>query len=65
MIILSLTQFTGSRLDAFLTMLDLLLPFPQDSRLGLREIKHGESSSTTVAGPAHYAARKRVDLAMD
>ena len=49
-----LTQFTGSRLDAFLTMLDLLLPFPQDSRLGLREIKHGESSSTTVAGPAHY-----------
>lgn len=54
-----LTQFTGPRLDAFLTMLDLLLPFPQDSRLGLRatlawrEIRRGESSST-IAGPAHY-----------
>jgi hypothetical protein len=31
-----LTQFTGARLDAFLTMLDLLLPFEQDGHLGLQ-----------------------------
>lgn len=48
-----LTQFTGPRLDAFLTMLDLLLPFDQDSRLGLREIPD-EQGQTTVAGLAHY-----------
>lgn len=48
-----LTQFTGPRLDTFLTMLDLLLPFEQDARLGLREVpgKDGQGSS---AGPAHY-----------
>ncbi len=48
-----LTQFTGSRLDAFLTMLDLLLPFEQDGHLGLREITD-ESGKKTIAGPAHY-----------
>jgi hypothetical protein len=48
-----LTQFTGPRLDAFLTMLDLLLPFEQDGHLGLREITD-EASKKTVEGPAHY-----------
>ena len=48
-----LTQFTGPRLDAFLTLLDLLLPFDQDSYLGLREIKSGPNQAA-VAGPAHY-----------
>ncbi len=48
-----LTQFTGPRLDAFLTMLDLLLPFEQDGHLGLREITD-EASRKTVDGPAHY-----------
>jgi len=48
-----LTQFTGPRLDAFLTMLDLLLPFEQDGHLGLREITDG-TSGQTMDGPAHY-----------
>lgn len=48
-----LTQFTGARLDAFLTMLDLLLPFEQDGHLGLREIP-AEADGKTVDGPAHY-----------
>jgi len=48
-----LTQFTGARLDAFLTMLDLLLPFEQDGHLGLREIPDA-ASGKTVDGPAHY-----------
>ena len=48
-----LTQFTGPRLDAFLTMLDLLLPFEQDGYLGLREIPD-QASKKTVDGPAHY-----------
>jgi hypothetical protein len=48
-----LTQFTGPRLDAFLTMLDLLLPFEQDGHLGLREITD-ETSRKTMDGPAHY-----------
>jgi len=48
-----LTQFTGARLDAFLTMLDLLLPFEQDGHLGLREIPD-TTSGKTVDGPAHY-----------
>jgi hypothetical protein len=48
-----LTQFTGARLDAFLTMLDLLLPFEQDGHLGLREIPDG-AGGKTVDGPAHY-----------
>lgn len=48
-----LTQFTGPRLDAFLTMLDLLLPFEQDGHLGLREITD-EASRKTMDGPAHY-----------
>jgi hypothetical protein len=48
-----LTQFTGPRLDAFLTMLDLLLPFEQDGHLGLREITDG-TNSQTMDGPAHY-----------
>jgi len=48
-----LTQFTGARLDAFLTMLDLLLPFELDGHLGLREIPD-ETGKKTVDGPAHY-----------
>jgi len=48
-----LTQFTGARLDAFLSMLDLLLPFEQDGHLGLREVAD-ESGKKTIAGPAHY-----------
>ena len=48
-----LTPFTGPRLDAFLTLLDLLLPFEQDSGLGLREIV-SPTDQTPVAGPAHY-----------
>jgi hypothetical protein len=32
-----LTPFTGARLEAFLSLLDLLLPFEQDSGLGLRQ----------------------------
>jgi hypothetical protein len=48
-----LTQFTGARLDAFLTMLDLLLPFEQDGHLGLREISD-ETGKKMVDGPAHY-----------
>lgn len=48
-----LTQFTGTRLDAFLSLLDLLLPFEEDSRLGLREILDAQGHPT-AAGPAHY-----------
>jgi hypothetical protein len=48
-----LTQFTGPRLDALLTLLDLLLPFDQDSRLGVRVIPAAQGQAT-VAGPAHY-----------
>jgi hypothetical protein len=48
-----LTQFTGPRLDAFLSLLELLLPFDQDSRLGVRVISEAEGQKVT-AGPAHY-----------
>jgi hypothetical protein len=48
-----LTQFTGARLDAFLALLDLLLPFEEDSRLGLRAITDAKGQ-TVAAGPAHY-----------
>jgi hypothetical protein len=48
-----LTQFTGPRLDAFLSMLDLLLPFEQDSCLGVREMTD-EHHQAKAAGPAHY-----------
>jgi hypothetical protein len=48
-----LTQFTGPRLDAFLTLLELLLPFEQDARLGLRELRD-DATQRVVAGPAHY-----------
>lgn len=47
----TLTQFTGARLDAFLTLLEVLLPFEQESRLGLRRLPSDEGE---VAGPAHY-----------
>jgi hypothetical protein len=47
----TLTQFTGTRLDAFLTLLEVLLPFEQESRLGLRHLPGDEGE---VAGPAHY-----------
>lgn len=56
-----LTQLTGPRLDAFLALLELLLPFEQDSRLGVRAIPdaqgHRQGSGTpqtAMAGPAHY-----------
>ncbi len=48
-----LTQFTGDRLDAFLTLLDLLLPFEDDSRLGVRQVTD-EPGNSVAAGPAHY-----------
>jgi hypothetical protein len=48
-----LSQFTGPRLDAFLTLLELLLPFDQDSHLGVRAITDTQSQ-TQVTGPAHY-----------
>jgi hypothetical protein len=48
-----LTQLTGSRLDAFLTLLELLLPFEQDAQLGLREIRDGQGKPVAM-GPAHY-----------
>jgi hypothetical protein len=48
-----LTQFAGPRLEAFLTLLDLLLPFDQDSRLGLRTITDTQGQ-TIAAGPAQY-----------
>lgn len=47
------SQFTGPRLDAFLTLLDLLLPFDHDSRLGVRVVSETQGQAT-VAGPAHY-----------
>jgi hypothetical protein len=47
-----LSQFSGARLDAFLALLDGVLPFEQDSGLGLREITAADH--TTSAGPAHY-----------
>ena len=48
-----LTQLTGPRLDAFLTLLDLLLPFDQDSRLGVRVLTDAQGQSA-ASGPAHY-----------
>lgn len=48
-----LTQLTGPRLDAFLSLLDLLLPFEQDAHLGLREIP-AQGDRAAQAGPAHY-----------
>ena len=48
-----LTQLTGSRLDAFLTLLELLLPFTQDTQLGLREIRDKQGQPAAM-GPAHY-----------
>ncbi len=48
-----LTQFTGPRLDAFLSLLELLLPFEQDSHLGIRA-SSGTHGQAAVAGPAHY-----------
>lgn len=48
-----LSQLTGQRLDAFLTLLELLLPFGQDAYLGLREVA-GRKGQPAVPGPAHY-----------
>lgn len=48
-----LAQFTGPRLDAFLALLELLLPFPEDSCLGVREVK-GDKGQGVTAGPAQY-----------
>jgi hypothetical protein len=48
-----LAQFTGPRLDAFLALLDLLLPFPEDSCLGVREVKD-DKGQVVAAGPAQY-----------
>jgi hypothetical protein len=49
----ALTQLTGARLDAFLSLVDLLLPFDQDSRLGVRELPAGPGQPA-AAGPAHH-----------
>lgn len=43
-----LTQLTGTRLDLFLSLLDLLIPLNEDSRLGVRHLPDGQP------GPAHY-----------
>ena len=48
-----MSQLTGQRLDAILTLLELLLPFGQDAYLGLREVA-GRKGQPTVPGPAHY-----------
>lgn len=48
----TLTQLTGPRLDAFLTLLDLLLPFAHEAHLGLRELPGSDGEG--AAGPAHY-----------
>jgi hypothetical protein len=48
-----LTPYSGARLDAFLSLLDLLLPFEQDSQLGLREIADARERRR-AAGPAQY-----------
>jgi hypothetical protein len=48
-----LTQLTGARLDAFLSLLDLLLPFEQDARLGVRQLPATPEQPATT-GPAHY-----------
>jgi hypothetical protein len=48
-----LIQFTGPRLDAFLSLLDLLLPFEQDAHLGMRKISDAQGQSV-ADGPAHY-----------
>jgi hypothetical protein len=47
-----LTQLTGARLDAFLSLLDLLVPFEEDSHLGLRQLT--DEHNQPAAGPAHY-----------
>lgn len=51
-----LTQLTGPRLDAFLALLDLLLPFEEDSCLGVRAPtgQPGAQAKAAAAGPAHY-----------
>jgi hypothetical protein len=49
----TLTQLTGPRLDAFLTLLDLLLPFAHEAHLGLRTLP-GNLGEEAAAGPAHY-----------
>jgi hypothetical protein len=48
-----LAQLTGARLEAFLSLLDLLVPFEEDSRLGVRHFP-GEDGQPAIAGPAHY-----------
>lgn len=49
----ALTQLTGARLDAFLSLLELLLPFDQDAQLGVRDLPTGPDQPA-AAGPAHY-----------
>jgi hypothetical protein len=49
----ALTQLTGPRLDAFLSLLDLLLPFDADSHLGVRQLL-GAPGLSAASGPAHY-----------
>jgi hypothetical protein len=51
--LLRVTQLTGARLDAFLSLLDLLLPFEQDAQLGVRTLPAGPDQPA-AAGPAHY-----------
>lgn len=49
----ALSQLTGARLEAFLSLLELLLPFEQDAHLGVRELPSGPDQPA-AAGPAHY-----------
>lgn len=48
-----LTQLTGPRLDALLTLLELLLPFEKDAQLGLRQLLDRQGQAVAM-GPAHY-----------
>ena len=50
---LLLEPFVGGRLDSFLTMVDLLLPFVKDSQLGVRQITD-ETGKKLGDGLAHH-----------
>lgn len=50
-----LPPLTGARLEAFLALLECVLPFDEDSKLGCREIaRAGNGGEAACAGPAHY-----------
>jgi hypothetical protein len=53
----ALTQLTGPRLDAFLSLLDLLLPFDADSHLGVRHLPGGPGQGA-APGPAQFVEER-------